>query len=388
MIPSNKKDKVVKAYKFRIYPTNVQQEELDKHLWLSKNLWNELLAHNKQMYNDFGYFATKNTMQKMAKGYGLYSQTQEVLTHRLYNSLLRYFKLKKQNKKVGFPRFKSIDRMKSLIYPQHKSGFWLEKKLKVTPFGEIAIKKHRTTDGEIKSLTLKKSPSGKWFAVFCVKKEAKIPKQNNSREIGIDLGLIKFATLSDGTRIDNPRHFKKMEDKLAFEQRRLSRKMRRSRNRSKQRIRVAKIHEKISDARDDFLHKRSKQFVNAYSLIALEKLQSKEMAEQDYGKSIHDAGWGKFADMLSYKAAEAGCKVIFVNPKNTTKKCSNCGKLAAKTLQDRIHKCDCGLEIDRDINAAINILALAKQDTSGQGGINACGDVVVATSLKQEAHVL
>lgn len=378
----------MKTYKFRIYPTKTQEKELNKHLWLSKNLWNELLEANKRMYDAFGYFATKNTMQRMAKRYGLYSQTQEVLTHRLHNAIMRYLKLKKQNKKAGFPRFKSTDRMRSLIYPQYESGFWLDKKLKVSPFGEMRIKKHREIEGKIKTLTLKKYPSGKWFATFCVEQEKKQPKANNGKEIGIDLGLKDFATLSDGIKITNPKHIKIYENKLAFIQRGLSKKKNKSSNWEKAKLKVARLHEKVADCRIDFLHKLSTDFVNAYSLIALEKLQSQKMAEQNYGKSINDVGWSMFTNMLSYKAEDAGCEIMFVNPKNTTKMCSNCGALTTKTLWDRIHKCDCGLEIDRDINAAINILTLAKQDTPGQGEINACGDGAIVPSLKQEAYTL
>lgn len=164
----------MRTYKFRIYPTGKQVAELDTHLWLSKNLWNELLAYNKQMYQNYGYFMTKNTMQRMAKGYGLFSQTQEVLTHRLHNATMHFLKLKKQNKDCGFPRFKSIDRMRSLNYPQ--AGFKLGKKLKVNPFGEMTIKKHKEIEGRIKTLTLKKTPTGKWFATFCVEQEKKQPK--------------------------------------------------------------------------------------------------------------------------------------------------------------------------------------------------------------------
>ncbi len=379
----------MKTYKFRIYPTKQQENELNRHLYLSKNLWNELLAHNKRMYNDFGYFITKNTMQKMAKKYGLYSQTQQTLVGRLYNAIWYYLKLKKQNKKVGFPRFKSIDNMRSLVYPQisPNGGFRLDKKLKVSPFGEITIKQHRQIEGKIKTLTLKKHPSGKWFATFCVEEEKQIPKINNGKEIGIDLGLMNFATLSDGTTINNPRHLKKLEDKLAFVQRRLSRKKLRSKNYKKQNLKVAKVYENITNSRNDFLHKLSTQFVNTYSLIALEQLQNQEMSKHSYGygKSIHDAGWSKFADMLAYKAESAGSRVVFVNPKNTTRKCSKCGTIGVKkSLWERTHKCECGLEIDRDVNAAINILALAKQDTSGQGEINACGDGTIVPSLKQE----
>jgi putative transposase len=379
----------MRAYKFRIYPSKKQEELLNKHLWLAKNLWNELLEYCKQMYIDFGYFPTKNTLQLMVKSYGLYSQTQQEIAHRVQNAIIRVFKLRRKGVKCGFPRFKSFDRTKSLQYPQYETGFWLDKKLKITPFGEIAIKKHREITGRIKTLTLKREASGKWFAVFCVDTPEEIPKENRGVAVGVDLGLRRFAMLSNGMRIDNPRHFKKYEDRLIFIQRRFSRKKERSFKRKKAKVRVAKLHEKISDCRRDFLHKLSTELVNNYSFIASEKLASQEMSEQKYGKQINDAGWNMFANMLAYKAEGAGCKVVFVDPKNTTQECSNCHQIVQKDLTERMHNCPfCGLSIDRDLNAARNILIRA---TEGHSGSNACNsvmerDVELATSVKQEAH--
>ncbi|MCX6777143.1 MAG: RNA-guided endonuclease TnpB family protein, partial [Candidatus Micrarchaeota archaeon] len=373
----------MRAYKFRIYPSKKQEELLNHHLCLAKNLWNELLEHCKQTYEGFGYFPTKSTLQMMVRNYGLYSQTQQEIAHRVFNSTVRYFKLKKQGRKAGFPRFKSIDRMKSLHYPQYGSGFSLDKKLKVTPFGEIAVKKHREIKGRIKTLTLKKESSGKWFAIFTAEEEIPLPKENKGEAIGIDLGLKTFATLSNGMKIDNPRHFKRYEERLAFIQRKFSFHKKRTKNYKKAKIRVAKLHEKISNTRRDFLHKISTELVNDYSFIASEKLASQEMSMENYGKQINDAGWNMFANMLAYKAEGAGCRVVFVDPKDTTQECSNCHEIVKKDLADRMHNCPfCGLLIDRDLNAARNILMRA---TPGQGGSNACNslhkerDVAVAT---------
>jgi len=374
----------MRTYKFRIYPSKKQETQMKEHLWIEKNLWNLLLEANQKRYDETKKFLTKNEMQKMVKNTGLYSQVAQTLSHRLQRALWRMVKMRKQGKKCGYPRFKNIDRMKSLNYSQ--SGFRLDKKLKVTPFGEISIKKHREIEGMIKTLTLKRASSGKWFATFCVEQERKEPSINNGEKVGIDLGLIKFATLSDGKVIKNPRHLKQHEVTLTRLQRRLSKKKRGSKNRKKARLKVARLHEKVSSTRADFLHKTSTSLVNDYSFIALEKLASQEMSKQNFGKSINDAGWGMFANMLAYKAAEAGCKVVFVNPKNTTQDCSNCHKVVIKDLTERMHNCPfCGISIDRDLNAARNIFARA---TAGQAGSNACGDGTLVLSLKQEAHTL
>jgi len=371
----------MRTYKFRIYPSKMQETEMCKHLWIEKELWNNLLEANKRNYLEEKKFLTKKELQKMVKDKGIYSQVAQTLSHRLHKAIWRMVKLRKQGKECGFPRFKNIDRMKSLNYPQF--GFSLGNKLKVTPFGEINIKKHREIKGKIKTLSLKKEASGKWFATFCVEQEPKKTMQNKGEKVGIDLGLITFATLSDGTAIKNPRHLKKYEDRLAWQQRILSRKKRGSTNRKNAKLKVARLHEKVSNARADFLHKLSTQLVRSYSLIALEKLASRNMAEQNFGKFINDAGWNMFANMLRYKAEETGCEVVFVNPKNTTQECSSCGIIVPKDLSCRVHNCSCGLTIDRDLNAARNILIKA---TEGHSESNACGDETIVSPLKQEAR--
>jgi len=323
-------------------------------------------------------------MQKTVKNTGLYSQVAQTLSHRLQNALWRMVKMRKQGKECGYPRFKNMDRMKSLNYPQ--SGFRLDRKLKVTPFGELSIKQHREIEGKIKTLTLKKESSGKWFATFSVETEPQIPKINHGEQVGIDLGLTKFAVLSNKEVIKNPRHLKQYEEKLAQLQIRLSKKKKGSNNRKRAKHKVALLHEKISNTRTDFLHKTSTRLVNTYSLIALEKLASQEMTRQNFGKSINDAGWNMFANMIGYKAEEAGCKVVFVDPKNTTQECSNCREIVKKELSDRIHDCPfCGFVMDRDLNAAKNILIRA---TAGLAGSQASRDGDSLPSLKEEAHTI
>lgn len=362
----------MRAYKFRIYPTAKQERELHMHRYISKTLWNCLLEFSIDTYNRTGKFPTKSQLQSETKNKGMYSQSAQEVSHRLHKSLLNCFIQRKKGKKCGFPRFKNIDRAKSINYPQ--SGFSIaSNKLKVTPFGKIKIIQHRKIDGTIKTLSLKREASGKWFAVFTSEIEQTDFKSNQKGQIGIDLGLKTFATLSDGTKINNPRHLAKWEKILARKQRQLSKKEKRSKNSYKARLAVAKIHEKIQNTRADFLHKESTKLVNSYSTIGLEKLQSQNMAEQEYGKQINDAGWGRFANMLSYKAEEAGCRVVFVNPKNTTKRCHVCGNKKDMPLRERIYDCEkCGTVTDRDINAAQNILQRAT--TVGQTGSNAWGD--------------
>ncbi len=345
---------------------------LNTHRWIAKNLWNELLAYVKETYDKTGKFPTKNELQSLTKNKGLYSQASQEISHRVHSAMVRFFKLRKQGKEVGFPRFRNIDRMKSIHYPQ--SGFSIiGKKLKVAPFGEINMVIHRKMEGKIKTLSLKRESSGKWFAVFVVEQDDITFKSNGKDAVGMDLGLKTFATLSNGTKINNPRHIAKYAERLAFYQKRLSRKQKGSHNRFWSKRKVAKIYEKILNTRADFLHKTSTQLVNSYSLIALEKLHSQDMARQNYGKQINDAGWNSFANTLTYKAGNAGCQVVFVDARGTTKTCHVCGNRQEMPLNERTYDCiACGSVTDRDINASINILH--KATTEGQSGSNAWGD--------------
>ena len=170
----------MKTYKFRIYPSKAQETQMNDHLCIAKNLWNTLLEYMKKSYQETGKFASKFELQRITKGKGLYSQTQQKIADRVSDAVFRVFKMKKKGMRCGFPRFKSIDRMQILYYPQF--GFSLGKKLRVTPFGEMSIKQHREIDGRIKTLTLKRESSGKWFAIFCTKQEKKEPRINNGKK--------------------------------------------------------------------------------------------------------------------------------------------------------------------------------------------------------------
>ena len=308
---------MIRAYRFRLYPNRLQDEALRHHLWLSKELWNRMLDYSKSKYKNEKKFASKKELREMVKGQGLFSQVAQELVDRLVDATWRFVKLKREGKDCGFPRFKSFDRLKSLCYPQ--MGFKLVgNRLKVSPFGEIKLKLHRQIKGKIKTLTLKRECSGKWFAIFTVEEEADAFCSNHGAAVGVDLGLSKLAVVSDGSIIANPRHIKKHERKIALLGRRLSRKKKGSHNRFKAKVKLARAYEKLGNSRRDFLHKTSRSLVNRYSLISLENLNIKGMVEEKFGKQINDAGWGTLASMLCYKAESAGCRVVFVNPEGTT----------------------------------------------------------------------
>ncbi|MFH1394346.1 MAG: transposase [Candidatus Micrarchaeota archaeon] len=397
--------KVIRAWKYRIYPSKIQERELFDSLEQCKNLWNSLLDHTKTCYKETGRFPTRKQLYLLTKETSLFSQVSQNVADRLVKSLKGMISRRKAGKKAGFPRFKSIERVTSFTYPQF--GFKLDKKLQLSKIGSLAIKKHRHIQGKIKTLTVKKTHSGKWFAVFTSELEKTKPGKSRKPAVGIDLGIETFAYLSDGKTVENPRHLKQAEQKLAESHRQLSRKKKGSRNRRKAKLNVAIAYEKLTNRRRDFLHKASRVLAGNYSLIAMEDLRVGNMSKGLLAKHVLDCSWAEFSSMLRYKAEEAGSEVILVNPAHTTQECSSCGLIRKKTLAERWHECSCGASMHRDFNAARNILARcwkaklsdrqgAKLSgaTSGIGGHQACGEETAThykhngqvSSLKQEAH--
>ncbi len=391
-----------RAWQYRLYPSKAQEKELLNYLHGCKNLWNSLLEYAKTYYEKTGKFPTRRQLYLLTKEKPLFSQVAQNVADRLAKSLKGVIAKKKAGKKAGFPRFKPIERVKSFTYPQF--GFKLEEKLVLSGIGSIAIKKHRSIQGTVKTLTIKKSPSGKWFAIFTSEMESKPPKKNQGPAIGIDLGIEHFAYLSDGAAIENPRHLKQAEQKLMERQWQLSKKKKGSRNRRRARLKVAVAYENLVNKRRDFIHKLSRKLAEKYSFIALENLNIEGMARGFLAKHVLDCSWAEFLSMLHYKAEGAGCEVVLMEPAHTTQECSSCGLVHKKSLAERWHSCLCGASMHRDLNAAMNILnkailriAYSSQDgyettsTGGTLGSQAClrrglypkGQ---ASSVKQEAH--
>ncbi len=374
----------MRAYRYRIYPSKKQLKKLDSQIALCKELYNLLLQRRKEDYQTSKNPINRKTLYKLVKQFKgndnrystIHSQVLQNVADRLakaYKNYFRRIKEKKAGKKVkaGFPRFKKF--YSSITYPQ--SGFALDtNRLSASRIGNIRIVTERLPKGRIKTLTIKRKPSGKWFVFFgSIVDIPKTTNPNKTNKIGIDLGMENFATLSNGTIIENPRFLRKSEDRLVKYQRRLSNKLKGSANRIKAKIRVARIHEKITNQRTDFLHKTSKMLAEKYNLIALEKLNIMGMLHNhNLARSISDASWKQFTRMIGYKAESAGCQLVFVDPINTSQTCSGCGNMVRKELSDRWHECSCGLSLHRDHNSALEIL---KRATDGLSGSNAFGDL-------------
>jgi putative transposase len=263
--------------------------------------------------------------------------------------------VKKSGANPGFPRFKPRARYDSFTYPA--TGFAIrDGKLTLSKIGKVRIKLHRSIEGKVKTCTVKRE-AGRWYVCFSVECEEK-PLSTSAESVGIDVGLTTFATLSDGTEIDNPRWYKEAQAKLSRAQRRVARRRKGSNGRHKAVQLLARIHAHIRNQRADFHHKASRTLVNNYGLIIVEDLNVKGLAGGMLAKSVSDAGWGMFLDKIAYKAEETGRRFMRVNPNGTSQRCV-CGADVPKKLSQRWHECKaCGLSVGRDHASALEILRL------------------------------
>ncbi|MBU3912849.1 MAG: transposase [Nanoarchaeota archaeon] len=367
-------------FKYRIYPSQKQIIKLNKTLSDCCFVYNKLLETKINAYKTDKTNLSKFDLDKLTKQFDVpvHSQVKQNISKRIndaFNHFFRRVKLKKG--KVGFPRFKNLNRYKSITYPQ--SGFKIvsERKLFVSQIGNIPIVLDRVPKGKLKTFCIKKTAIG-WFAIFSCSDVPVEKIEVPDNQIGIDVGIENFATLSNGEVIANPALLKKSEKKLAKLQRRFSRKKKGSANRRKARFRVARLHETIFNQRSDFLHKTSFSVIKRFKIISVEKLQINNMVKNHHlAKSINDVSWGIFIQMLSYKVERTGGQLVKVNPRNTSKTCSNCGTILDMPLSKRKFKClNCGFVCHRDLNASINI------NTAGRAEINACEHDVRPSSVK------
>ncbi len=289
----------------------------------------------------------------------VFCDTLQEVMQRLDKTYANFYRRVKQNaKSVGFPRYKSIRRYDS--FTLKVSGWKLDGKyLTISKIGKFKLRLSRPIEGDIKTLTIYKSRTNKWYACFSCDN---IPTQNlldSDKTVGIDVGISSFLIDSEGGRVDNPQYFINSESLLQKRQRILSRKAKGSKRQNKARMLVNKTHEKIRNQRNDFLHKIANYYIYNYRTIVIETIYIPGLTKgHRLGKAIHDAGWGKFYELLDYKAVEAGRQIIRIPRfEPTSKTCSNCGEINQDlTLNNRKWACkSCGVLHDRDYNAAKNI---------------------------------
>ena len=384
-----------KTHKYRLYPSKQQTERLEETLEICRILYNSCLADRKNHYQETGKGLSRIRQQEILAVdkkrvpllKEIHSQVLQDVLFRVERAFDGFFRrLKEKDGKAGYPRFKAEGRYDSITYPQ-VPGFRIEDgRLKLSKIGHVKIRMHRSISGRVKTCTVKRN-GDHWYGCFSVEYEPDT-RPVPCKEIGIDVNLRNFATLSDGTLIENPKHLVMSEKKLKLKQRQLSRKTKGSANRKKARIVLARLHRKVRNQRSDFHHKEARKIVSAYGFIVAEDLQIRNMVRNRHlSKSISDAGWGSFLNILAHKAVEAVCRFEKVPPRHTSVNCSNCGYPVAKTLATRVHHCPaCGLTLDRDHNSAINILQRA---TAGTAGNYAWGEAARSgSSLNQEATLL
>jgi len=369
-------------YKYRLYPSQKHEKRLFNTFNICKNIYNELLELSISVYKENNVTLNRYDFNKLLTGLypEVFSQVKQNVSDRVHNSFQNFFRRCKDpsSKKKGFPRFKS--RINSITYSQSGFKFSSDKRLYASKIGNIPIILHRVPKGNVKTLTIKRNRAGQWFAIFACEVDIKPVNNTSKKEIGIDVGIESFAATSDGVFFDNPRYLIKAEKRLKLLSRRLSRKKKGSNNRRKARFLLAKQHLKISNRRLDFLHKLSHELTKNNKILAVEDLNIKGMLHNHHlAKHISDASWNAFVNMLEYKAVTSGSTLVKVNPRNTSKTCSNCGAVADMPLKQREYQCRvCGFVCHRDINASINILKIG-QDLPES---NACGHAVRPSSLK------
>src|SRR5262245_48442371 len=355
-----------KTYKYRVYLTNGQRRILNHQLEECRWVYNQLReAHEFAYQNSLkcNRYDLINLLPQWKESRPslkqVHSQVLQNIAIRLDLAFQAFFRrVKEAAEDAGYPRYKKRDRYRSITYPQYGNGVVIRgNDLIVSKVGHLKVVWHRPVAGEIKTVSLKKSHTNKWYVTFSVEVEPKrLPP--SVRVVGVDMGLSSFLTTSDGEKVPNPRFFRRDEADLSRAHKhkdaaKNAQQWDENRHRKKA---LSRIHERIRFRREDFAHKRSHELVNTYQVIAFEELEPQQMGRsRGMRKSIADAAWTQLVEYTSAKAEEAGRTVVLINPRNTSKICSRCDRLVAKDLSVRVHECPyCGLVLDRDHNAAIN----------------------------------
>lgn len=396
---------MIETYKFRLYPTKDQEVLLNKHFGSVRFIYNWALEYSQKKYKTDGKYlgwmsiATSQDFKNLKTENSWLS---EINSQSICNSIAHLGRGFKNffDGRSGFPKFKSRhDNHQSFEIPAGLKIDFQKKKIQIPKFLKTKtednrikfVLSRRVKKGKLGTATISRNPSGQYFISFIVHTNeqiktpvpnTKITKQNS---LGFDFGLKHFLTLSDGRTIDSPEFFKHTLDKLAKEQRKLSKKQKGSKNKEKQRIKVARIYQKISDQRQDFLHKLSTSIVkeNQFDCFCFEDLNLKGM-QKLWGRKVSDLSYYSFQQMMLYKAVKVGKICIKIGRfKPSSQLCSKCGHRQKMTLDKRTYVCpECGITMDRDLNAAINIRDFAifraiRKDltnTDGRSGIKAFGD--------------
>jgi putative transposase len=400
---------MLKTFQYRLYPTKRQDRLLTEQLEELRWLWNTLLAERKAAWEErqeaLSYYDQQNALPALKDSLRpglkqIHSLVTQDAVRRLQKAMDAFFRRLKEGETPGYPRFRGKGRYDSLTYSQWDNGVKLSasgKRLILSKVGDVKLIYHRPLEGAPKTATIRRTATGKWFVTISCDWEP-TPLPPTGKPVGIDVGLKTFATLSDGQEIANPRFFRPEERALAKTQRthqitldahkakraELTERMTQEqpdmdeagvrqmvnqdteeyaawKARQRRRKAVARTHERVRWKRDDFAHQHSRRIVNEFDVIAVEDLSVRNLVQKGrLAKSIHDAAWSQFAALIACKAAWADRRYVAVSPAHTSQDCSGCGhRKTDLTLGDRTYQCvSCGLVMDRDLNAARNILSV------------------------------
>ncbi|MDV3244144.1 MAG: transposase [Nitrososphaerales archaeon] len=343
------------TYRFRLYPTKTQEHLMNETLETCRLLFNDMLADRRG--NRTGFYEQKKAIASMEPGNkflkAVHSQVLQDVTLRLDKAYQAFF--------IGLtrrPRFKRKGRYSSFRYPQYGGFKILGDRLRLSKIGSIKMKVHRPIGGTSKTCTIFRDVD-QWYACISAEIGDHKPRERVvDKPIGVDLGITNLATLSDGTVFPNPRYLPRSVQRIKTIQRSLSREKPGSNNRLKTKMALAKVWRKARNRRTDNAHKVSHYLINHYSTIVFEDLHIPSMVKNHHlASAIMDASWGQLRRLTAYKAERRGGRVILVEPRETSQKCSGYGGVVPKELSERVHDCpNCGLVMDRDVNAAMNIL--------------------------------
>jgi putative transposase len=362
---------MVRVYRYRICPTRAQDAALRETLERLRELYNAALQHRRDAYRKRGEgVSAYGQMRELAGVREVRPEYAEIHTHLLQDALTRldrayraFFRRVKAGETPGFPRFKGRGRYRTFTFKDaaNHNGVRLlagGKRVKLAGIGNVKVKLHRPVGGRIKQASVSLDGDGHWYIAFACADVPARPLPPLDTSVGIDVGITTFAALSDGAMVDNPRPYEMAQRSLATAQRRVSRRKRGSKRRRKAVDLLAKQSARVQRVRLDFHHKTAHAIVQRFGSIAVEDLNIRGLARMRLAKQVHDAGWAQFTTILANKAESAGREFYRVDPRGTSQECSGCQERVPKGLRVRVHACPhCGLVLDRDVNAAVNVQA-------------------------------
>lgn len=403
----NRMKMILKTYKFRLYPNKEQEIILNKTFGCTRFVFNQMLNERQEVYSELKndkdklYKHKYKTEKQYKEEFGWLKEIDAIAIQQArvdldmaYKNFFQSQSGKRKGKKIGFPKFKSKKNNRQTFRTINVNNnidiVFENRRLKLPKLKWVKYSDDRQFNGIIKNVTVEKTPTGKYFASILVEEniETKIHQVNSdSKAIGLDYNSKNMFTSNENQVAGYPRFYRKYEKKLAKEQRKLAKKQKGSSRRNKQRVKVARVHEKIINSRKDFQQKLSTQIVKEYDIIGVETLNMVGIARSlNLAKSTFDNSWGSFVNMLEYKCEWYGKHLVFADKfYASTKTCSNCGyKNTELTLADREWDCPiCHAHHNRDVNAGINLMNNAIKNTVGTTGIYARGDDLVVNKLDE-----